>query len=219
MAPVSCIYTITSPSGGVYVGSAVDVRARWRSHRHEMQKGVHFNRALQRAFRKYGGELRFEVLLVCRRSDLLFFEQRAIDILRPRYNARPIAHSQTGMKHSDATKAKISSGRRGKGLHTEQWKREASARLIGNKRTLGRPMPSATKAKISAANKGGRHADCLENRLSKADKASLVARYESGEGLVSLASYCGTDHRWMRRLLVSEGAAMRGRRNYEAFAC
>ena len=39
-----------------YVGSAQDFDERWGIHRKELQKGNHYNKYLQRAWNKYGGE-------------------------------------------------------------------------------------------------------------------------------------------------------------------
>jgi group I intron endonuclease len=144
----SGIYTITAPSGSRYVGSAVDFRNRWRQHRHELRKGNHHNQPLQRACVKYGIEsLVFSKLLICRPSDLLMFEQLAIDSLKPEYNASPVAGSQLGFRHTAESKLKNSLAKRGKKQSPETCRKRAEA-------MIGRLVSAETRAKISAANSG-----------------------------------------------------------------
>ena len=50
----SGIYTITSPSGNQYVGSASSFGSRWGRHLSDLRKGIHHSAQLQRAFNKYG---------------------------------------------------------------------------------------------------------------------------------------------------------------------
>ena len=150
----SGIYTITAPSGGQYVGSAVDIGSRWRQHRHDLKREKHCNRGLQRASRKYGFDrLVFSKLIICNPLDLIMFEQRAIDVLRPRYNACLVAGSQLGRSHSAESNAKNAASHRGRTL-TPEHKAKISLSLLGNQRVKGRTMPMETRAKISAANKG-----------------------------------------------------------------
>src|SRR5687768_12784577 len=47
------------PTGKIYIGSAVDLRARWEHHRGRLRRGDHRNRYLQNAWVKYG-EVNFE---------------------------------------------------------------------------------------------------------------------------------------------------------------
>lgn len=198
----SCIYEIRSPSGGVYVGSAVDHRARWRVHRHLLSKGKHHSPALQRAFLKYG-QLQFAILFECRVEDLLYFEQRVIDAMKPRYNVGPVAgRSFLGLRHSDETRKKCGAANIGR-KHPAEWRAAMSQRLAGNKFSLGRKQPLEEIEKRTVSLRGTKHRDCLENRLSVSEKAAIKADYLSGIGHTILAKRYRTDPRWMRRLLVA----------------
>lgn len=163
----SGVYTITSPSGGQYVGSTCNFASRRSAHKKALQKGRH-NRRLQAAYKKYGGDaLVFRPLLICAKRDLLFFEQRAIDILKPRYNAKPTAAggparghpvsaetrrklaAQAGWKHTDEARAKM----------RRQFSPEHRAKLAAAHRgrispLRGIPRPPEVRAKLSAALKG-----------------------------------------------------------------
>ena len=115
----SGIYKITSPSGKFYIGSSKNIKKRWRSHRSELSRGKHANKALQRAFNKYGN-LDFEVIIICRFEDLLLYEQIAIDGLLPDYNVLRVAGRLDGYRHSDETRRRLSESHKGRKLPPEQ---------------------------------------------------------------------------------------------------
>lgn len=82
------IYSITSPSGNFYIGSSVDVRARWAGHKAELKSGKHHCEPLQFAAHKYGIDaLKFELLAECPEEHLRELEQLVIDVADPEYNA------------------------------------------------------------------------------------------------------------------------------------
>lgn len=76
------IYKITcTVTGKVYVGSSVNVYRRWYSrHLSSLRRGDHYNRYLQKAWKKYG-EQHFECCLLetCSVAELLTREQFWID--------------------------------------------------------------------------------------------------------------------------------------------
>lgn len=127
------VYTITAPSGSQYVGSAVSFSERWCAHRGHLRRGTHPNRALTAAAKKYGiAALIFKKLLVCSAEMRLFYEQRAMDVLKPKYNAHPKAGSAHGFKHSEATKAKIAKAHIGIAHEvSEETRRKISTSLRG----------------------------------------------------------------------------------------
>ena len=103
----------------VYVGSAVDMIKRGRTHRLRLSANRHPNRHLQAAWNKYGERaFRFSVLEECDADALLRAEQQWIDQTKAiesahGYNQRKIAASNAGMRSSDETRAKLSAARRG----------------------------------------------------------------------------------------------------------
>jgi hypothetical protein len=67
----------------IYVGSTVDLRARWDNHRRRLRKGVHANFYLQQAWDKYGeANFNFSILEFVVTSELLQAEQAWIDKTR-----------------------------------------------------------------------------------------------------------------------------------------
>lgn len=104
---ISCVYSFTSPSGGVYVGSTRNLRKRLSRHMEALRANRHHSIALQRAFNKYKS-LKFEILLICDRKFLILNEQHFINILKPRYNMNPVAGSSAGVKRSPEYKKNAS---------------------------------------------------------------------------------------------------------------
>lgn len=183
----SGIYTITSPSGKQYVGSAANFRRRWKKHRVELKTGNHHNKPLGAAFKKYGLEkLTFSVLLVCSKQDLLLFEQRAIDVLLPAYNMCKVAGSCLGRVHSQETRAKIALSNTGKTWTPEQraafraarvgHKHSAEHRAKISKLHLGRKRPMSTRMKISAAHLGRKHSETHRANNSAAQTGKIMAQ-------------------------------------------
>lgn len=87
------VYKITAPSGSFYIGSSLDVHARWSGHKSELRKGRHHCQPLQRAASKYGLDaLTFTLLAECPAADLRELEQLCIDMAGPVYNASRSTH-------------------------------------------------------------------------------------------------------------------------------
>lgn len=204
---VSGIYTITSPSGGRYVGSAVNFGGRRRTHFHLLRNGKHHNKGLQRACAKYGiGNLVFRPLLICAPKDLIFFEQRVIDVLKPRYNACPIAGSRLGMKHHPESIAKVVAAKTGKPNHrTPEGAASFTVKMTGHPFWGLRSLSAETRRKVSLSLKGGRHADGFESNATEQQKEAIVDAYLSGMGQLALAAEWKTSHKVIRRILTAAG--------------
>jgi hypothetical protein len=73
------------PNGKIYIGSAIDLRARWEQHRHSLRRRDHRNRHLQQAWDKYGeSNFEFSVLL-----DFIHFRQRSTRYRRGHATSHP----------------------------------------------------------------------------------------------------------------------------------
>lgn len=92
-----------------YVGSAVDLNKRWKSHKYALDKGIHHNSILQNAWNKYG-EKSFNFVLIenVGKENLISKEQYYLDTLKPEYNICSIAGSPAGRRLSTNTKLKLS---------------------------------------------------------------------------------------------------------------
>lgn len=145
----SGIYQIRNlVNGKRYVGSAVCFAKRWRQHRCELGKGRH-NRHLQSSWEKHGPKaFVFEVLeAVPDKSMLIEREQHYIDLLKPAYNAAPVAGSNYGVRWSLKVKERMSAASKG------VWQREGHRQKMSEAHKTQRPTEE-TLRKISAALKG-----------------------------------------------------------------
>lgn len=71
------------PTGKIYIGSAVDLRARWSHHQANLRRGTHRNPHLQAAWNKYGAAgFVFSVLELTDGAGLLQAEQAWLDRTR-----------------------------------------------------------------------------------------------------------------------------------------
>lgn len=132
----SGIYAIISPSGKLYVGSAVLFRKRWAVHQHKLRKGGHHCRALQRAYHKYGAELEYRVLEICSKEELISREQFYIDSYARDmlYNSSYTAGSSLGVTRSAETRQKLRAANLGKKA-SEETRAKISAASLGRKRS------------------------------------------------------------------------------------
>lgn len=107
---ISGVYAFTSPSGGQYIGSAVDIVKRRNQHIRALMRGTHCNPFFQKAFDKYGeSNFRFEILIRCERQYVVANEQHFLDLLKPRYNIAKVAGTTLGTKRTAEQKARRSS--------------------------------------------------------------------------------------------------------------
>lgn len=118
----------------MYIGSSQNIRKRWREHRTDLERKTHHSQALQRAWDKYNGDLKFELALVCLPVDLITYEQLFLDLYKPRYNCSPTAGSILGMKFSDETRAKMSKSHMGLPVSEESRKKISLSKI-------GKPRP------------------------------------------------------------------------------
>ncbi len=129
-------------SGKRYVGSAVDLRHRRRSHESALRRGDHYNPHFQRAFE-------FKVILYCTPEDCIRWEQRALDEYQTSnrrfgYNVSPTAGSSLGVVRSDEYKRRVSEGMTGLERTTEH-------RTNLSKALKGRQFSDETRQKMSEA--------------------------------------------------------------------
>ena len=86
------IYSITTPSGKCYIGSSIDVRRRWYEHHWRMKRGKSSSPQLDRAYAKYGLQLKFRLLEECEPDGLRNREQWYLDNYKPDLNASDNAY-------------------------------------------------------------------------------------------------------------------------------
>lgn len=178
----SGIYQIThSASGRNYVGSAVNLNKRLKEHVRQLNEGCHHSKFMQRVFKKHGADsLSFKILLFCDKKNLIFFEQRAIDTIKPEFNSVPTVGSMLGYKHTPESRRKMSASRpkdfspmTGKS-HTEETKRKISKNRKGKG---GTGWTDERRRKISDAMKGRVITEDQRRKISE----TLTGKKQSAE--------------------------------------
>lgn len=165
------IYQIVNTrTGKRYIGSAVDIGRRRKSHWDSLRRGTHHAVPLQRAWHKYGAAAFVcTPLLRCAARDLLFFEQRCLDAWRPAYNVAPTAGSPLGTKHSAESLANMAAAQQNR---SPEWRAKVAA--------ANRIRSPESRAKIGAANRN----PSLETRA----KIGAAARNRSPETRAKLSA-------------------------------
>lgn len=101
-----------------YVGSAMNIQARWTRHKRELRNGDHGNRPLQRAWRKYG-EIAFRLIVLADlrhvvKEELAFalVEEETAQIAKCRnpYNRRGAGYARAPL--TDEARANLSAKRK-----------------------------------------------------------------------------------------------------------
>jgi len=111
------IYKIVNKiNNKIYIGSATDLKRRWREHKYKLKKGTHSNKHLLSAWNKYGEDNFFfetiEEFEHLNKDLLLEKESYYIDLFDSKintngYNIREDCRSQIGYKHTEETKEKM----------------------------------------------------------------------------------------------------------------
>lgn len=141
----SGIYKILNKiNGKFYIGSALNLKYRWRDHKVFLKNKNHPNIHLQRSSIKHNLEnFEFIILEYVEASKLIEREQFWINSLNPEYNILKIAGSLLGFKHSEETKNKYYRGKQ----------QSKEARLKKSVALKKRPKSEEHKAKIAASHR------------------------------------------------------------------
>lgn len=119
-----------------YIGSSVDIRSRWNSHRSQLMNNNHHSRYLQNAWNKYGKDsFRFQLICIASERSLRFIEAFFLSILSCEYNCDEV-DSSCNYRKSEQTKAYLSTSHTGKILDV-QTKSKISEKLKGMKKPFG----------------------------------------------------------------------------------
>lgn len=163
---ISGVYEIVNTvNGHRYIGSSADIAKRWNEHKRDLERGVHHSLYLQRAWNKYGrGNFTFRIIEYCEKLSLIEHEQFYFDTLKPAYNNSPTARSPLGVKHSAATRRKVSEA--GKGRCFSELHRQRIGIAL-----KGRTFSDETKAKIGEKSKGRIFSAESREKMSKSQSA------------------------------------------------
>jgi len=118
---ISGVYKISClKNNKCYIGSAINIRKRWSTHKHELSKNKHPNIKLQNAWNKYGCEqFIFSVVKECKKEELLILEEKYIKDYNSYDNGFNIIQTPTknmlGYKHTILSLDKMSKSAKERG--------------------------------------------------------------------------------------------------------
>jgi group I intron endonuclease len=145
-------------NGKKYIGSSINIKGRWYTHKGQLCKNIHSNSHLQSAFNKYRKEnFEFMVLEECPENMLIIREQAWMDIYKTQdrnfgYNiSNADSSTNRGRKATDATKLKMSIVRKGR---SATW-------------NIGRKPSPETIEKMSNSQTGRKHSPETKEKMSK----------------------------------------------------
>lgn len=150
------IYRATTPSGGVYIGKTVKTLwERRKAHYKEARSSKKAHKFFMRALRKYGDNVKWEIIEKCDSEDAMNAAEIA-HISDARLNALLTAtacynHASGGQGgvHDEITRRRISAANKGRKLTSEQMAKQKAAI-----RGRSPAAKAALSAKLSAARKG-----------------------------------------------------------------
>lgn len=190
------IYQIVNiVNGKKYIGSTVKFKQRWYRHKMMLKNGSHHAKQLQNSWNKHGeNAFKFEILLTCKREELIEHEQAFIDKYKPEYNICPIAQSSRGRITTDETKEKLAAIRRGYVL-PKKVREKISHSHKGKKMP---PISNEHRKKLSIAATGRKH--------TEESRAKMRGRIFSEEALAKFRSLKHTEE-----IKKRIGAAQKGK--------
>lgn len=214
----SGIYKWTcTPTGKIYIGSAINLYRRRIWHVTDLRKGTHHNHYLQNAWNKYGeSAFTFDVIELVLEPFLLEREQYWLGKLKAAnkrygFNHTPTAGSLYGFRHSEETRAKM----RESGLIAQQSRGEE---WNANLRVAIANRSSTWRANVSAAQKARwadpvRRAASIEKHVSDWEVIDPNGKTSIIRNLSAFCRENGLDHSGM--VMVSTGK----RKHHKGWRC
>lgn len=184
-----------------YIGKAVDIASRWRTHKCELRKGIHPNRHLQRAWNKYG-EHAFYFYVIREVPIEKLAEAEMEEIKRQRatvngYNITEGGEGQLGRKLTAEQRAHLSEINQGAknpnyGLkRSEETRRKMSESMRGLKH---KPLTEAHKKALSEKLKGRKkpffNKPVLHLETNKIYKSLTDAANATGFSISGISGVC-----------------------------
>lgn len=166
----SGIYQILNTNNGkMYVGSAINIAARWKTHQSHLRNGKHHSKHLQSSWDRHGeSAFSFTILQAVKdAAHLLQCEDEWIQRLKSAdrsrgYNICLRAGSQLGMRHSAEARQKISAANKGKAKTPEH-------QAAINEALRGRRLSDDHCKKIAKNQTGRKASDQTRQKMREAN--------------------------------------------------
>lgn len=173
-----------------YIGSSINIKRRFTTHKYHLNKNGHHCEHLQRAWNKYGKEyFKFEILEILNDNiDLEKEEQKWLDDAKYElYNSCKIAGNKSGFSHSEETKNKIGNSNKNKVCSVDT--REKISQTL-----KGRKLSEEVKKKMSDSQRGKQKIFTEKQRKACIER---LKPYMTGQKI-------GFKHTEKSKLLISE---------------
>lgn len=76
-AKICGIYKIVY-RGGIYIGNSVNIYQRFSAHKSNLRSGTHSAKELQKEYSKYGGKVKFQIIIECPEWALYWVEYKIL---------------------------------------------------------------------------------------------------------------------------------------------
>ena len=160
-------------TGKLYIGSSINLSARFNNHINGVQSNILF----QRAINKYNlQDFIFIVFEYCETDKLVSREQFYLNFLKPEYNVLLVAGSLLGYRHTEEALAKISEASK-KNLHSLE------TRGLMSEAHKGKQFSLEHRTKISIAKKDKKLTLEHRTKISAAKGVGIIFVYDS-QGLL-----------------------------------
>jgi len=177
----------------IYIGSSVDLRGRFSTHKRDLLNKKHANKYLQNSYNKYGGSnFIFEIKEIYNKYNLKDIEYMYLLLYQPKYNiAKTTNCPMQGRKHGDSFREKMKSKFFPQEKNHPLYGRKLSKEHIKKVRLsqIGSRCPDKTKEKMSETAK-------RINSISGIDRSKFKRKIIDNTGkvyssLVECSSLCG----------------------------
>lgn len=172
LSKLSGVYAIKSKDCDIYIGSSVDIRKRWNEHKSRLRNCCHDNPILSKVAERDGVDsLNLELLIICSKENLRFYEQLAIDAINPSLNVlKTSKHYLTEQwKRSDFRERNTERVRK---LNKTMW-RNADFVAKAKSRACVMQTPEAKTKSVSNRNKAIAERGMAYKNISSASSATL----------------------------------------------
>lgn len=180
-----------STNNKLYIGKSSNIAKRWIYHKYRLNKGIHPNKHLLSAWKKFGQKV--FVFLVIEECPIDELSQKEVFYINsfetknslkgfnkkdsdgwplgqplPEETRKKISSALKGQKRSTETKILMSLSQLGK-THSEESKKKMSLARVGEKNpNYGKKMSEEQKRKISIAKKGKKHSEETKEKMRRA---------------------------------------------------
>jgi group I intron endonuclease len=156
-----------------YIGQSIHIHRRWSEHKHDLNKNIHVNDYLQKAWDKYGQDnFTFTIVEVCDVCQLDVKEQYYISLYNTidrSYGYNLIVEDGVNRIIDDSTREKLRQASKNRKVFPDisgennpmYGKRHSEETKEKIRRTrIGKPLSDVTKAKLSQARTGNKNPRC-----------------------------------------------------------